>query len=78
MNEGGIGLYLEAPLQTGDELQLEFTPPYAGLTVRVRGRVCYADGNRYGVEFLADDTAEQQEVALFRQMLRSATDRLGE
>jgi hypothetical protein len=78
MNEGGIGLYMEAPLQAGGQLQLEFTPPYAGLTVRVRGRVCHADGNRYGVEFLADDAAEQQEVELFRQMLRAAADRLRE
>jgi hypothetical protein len=78
MNEGGIGLYVEAPLQAGDQVQVEFTPPYAGLTVRVRGRVRHADGNRYGVEFLADDAAEQQEVELFRRMLRAAADRLGE
>jgi hypothetical protein len=78
MNEGGIGLYVEAPLHAGDQVQVEFTPPYAGLTVRVRGRVRHADGNRYGVEFLAADNAEQQEVELFRRMLRAAADRLGE
>jgi hypothetical protein len=78
MNEGGIGLDVEAPLQVGNQVQVEFTPPYAGLTVRVRGEVRNATGNRYGVEFLAVDAAEQQEVGLFRQMLRAAADRLGE
>ncbi|MGA9209583.1 MAG: PilZ domain-containing protein [Terriglobales bacterium] len=78
MNEGGIGVYVEAPLQAGDQVQVEFTPPYSGLTVSVRGTVRHAKDNLYGVEFLAQDAAEQQEVALFRRMLRSAAERLGE
>jgi hypothetical protein len=78
MNEGGVGLYMEAPLAAGDQVEVEFTPPYARLTIRVQGSVRHADGNRYGVEFLAGDTAEQEEVALFRRMLRAAADRLGE
>src|SRR5271157_4355648 len=78
MNEGGIGIYVEAPLQAGDLVQVEFTPPYSRLTVRVRGTVRHADSNRYGVEFLAQDAAEQQEVGLFRRMLRAAGERLGE
>ena len=78
MNEGGIGLYMEAPLAAGDQVEVEFTPPYARLTLRVRGAVRNAEASRYGVEFLAGDAAEQQEVALFRRMLRAAADRLGE
>ncbi len=80
MNEGGIGiaLDLDAPLQVGNQVQVEFTPPYAELTVRVRGEVRNAAGNLYGVEFLADDAAEQQEVGLFRRMLRAAAGRLSE
>jgi len=78
MNEGGIGLDVKAPLEVGDEVQVEFTPPYAGLTLRVRGRVRNADGPFYGVEFLADDDAERHEVELFRRMLRDAAGRLGE
>jgi hypothetical protein len=80
MNEGGIGieLDLEAPLPVGIQVEVEFTPPYAGLTLRVRGEVRNGAGKRCGVEFLADDAAEQQEVALFRRMLRTAADRLGE
>ncbi len=80
MNEGGIGivLNLDAPLQVGNQVQVEFRPPYAGLPVYVRGAVRHAAGNRYGVEFLATDAAEQEEVGLFRRMLRAAADRLGE
>jgi PilZ domain len=78
MNEGGIGLDVEAPLQPGEQVQLEFTPPYAGLKVLVRGLVRHADGNRCGIEFLTADEGEREELALFRRMLRAAADRLGE
>ena len=78
MNEGGIGIYVEAPLQAGDLVQVEFTPPYSRLTVRVRGTVRHAKDSLYGVEFLSLDAAEQQEVALFRRMLRAAAEQLGE
>jgi len=78
MNEGGIGIYAEAPLQAGDLVQVEFTPPYSGLTVSVRGTVRHAKDSLYGVEFLTLDAAEEQEVALFRRMLRAAAERLGE
>lgn len=78
MNEGGVGLYMEAPLEAGDQVEVEFTPPYARLTIRVRGMVRNADANRCGVEFLAGDAAEQEQVALFRRMLRAAADCLNE
>ena len=78
MNEGGIGLYMEAPFQAGDLVQVEFAPPYSGLTVRVHGTVRNAKDTLYGVEFLSHDAAEQQEVALFQRMLRAAAERLGE
>jgi hypothetical protein len=75
MNEGGIriALDLDAPLQVGSQVHVEFTPPYAGLALRVRGEVRNAAGNCYGVEFLTD-----AEVGLFRRMLRAAAGRLGE
>jgi len=76
MNEGGIGLDVDAPIEIGDRVQVEFTPPYAALALHVRGTVRHAAGNRYGVEFLAADGAEEQEVKLFRRILRAAADRL--
>jgi len=78
MNEGGIGIYIEAPLEIGDLVHVEFMPPYSGLAVRVRGTIRHIKETLYGVEFLAEDAAEQQEVALFRRMLRAAADHLDE
>jgi len=78
INEGGIGIYVQAPLQAGELVYVEFVPPYSGLAVRVRGTVRYSKDNLYGVEFLAENAGEWQEVELFRRMLRAATDRLGE
>ncbi len=78
MSEGGIGLYVEAPLAVGDVVFVEFKPPYSGLAVRVRGIVRHTKETLYGVEFLAADAGEQQEVALFRRMLRAAADHLDE
>lgn len=78
MNEGGMALDLAASLQVGNRVQVEFTPPYAWLPVRVQGLVRNVTGNRYGVEFLPADPSEQQEVALYRRMLRAAAGRLGE
>jgi len=78
MNEGGLGLYVEAPLAVGDLVFVEFMPPYSGLAVRVRGIVRHTKETLYGVEFLAGDAGEQQEVALFRRMLRAAANHLNE
>jgi len=39
MNEGGIGLDVETPVQLGDQVQVEFTAPYAGIKFRVPGMV---------------------------------------
>ena len=78
INEGGIALDLDTSLQVGNQMQVEFRPPYAALPVRVQGVVRNVIGNRYGVEFLAVDPGEQQEVSLFRQMLRAAAGHLAE
>ena len=78
MNGGGISLELDPPLPVGNQVQIEFRSPYAALSVRVRGAVRNVTGNRHGVEFLAADPGEEQEVGLFRQMLRAAAERLAE
>ena len=78
MNAGGISLELDPPLPVGNQVQVEFRSPYAALPVRIRGAVRNVTGNRHGVEFLAADPGEEQEVGLFQQMLRAAGDRLAE
>ena len=78
MNEGGIGIYIEAPLEIGDLVHVEFMPPYSGLAVRVRGAIRHIKETLYGIEFLAENPAEHEEVALFRRMLRAAAEQLNE
>ena len=42
-------------LKPGDETEIEFTPPYSGTPIRIRGIVRNRSGYRYGMEFVAAD-----------------------
>ncbi|PYX40177.1 MAG: hypothetical protein DMG81_07130 [Acidobacteria bacterium] len=45
------------------------TPPYSGLPIRIRGVVRNRKGYRYGMEFVAEDTHESEQVVRWRTML---------
>ena len=69
MSEGGICLLMDAELELGDKIELEFTPPYSGKPIRVRSEVCNRTEHRYGVKFIPEGNEERSEVARLRQML---------
>lgn len=69
MSEGGICLLMDAELELGDKIELEFTPPYSGKPIRVRSEVCNRTEYRYGVKFIPEGGEERSEVARLRQML---------
>ena len=69
MSEGGICLLMDAELGLGEEIEVEFTPPYSGEPIRVRSEVRNRTGYRYGVEFVPEGKKERSEVARLRQML---------
>lgn len=69
LSEGGIALTAGVELKPGDETEVEFTPPYSGSPIRVRGIVRNRTGYRYGIEFLAGDHQEAQQVDHLRSML---------
>lgn len=69
MSEGGICLLMGAELGMGDKVELEFTPPCSGKTIRVRSEVCNRTDYFYGVKFIPVDKEERSEVARLRQML---------
>ena len=71
MSEGGMCLLLGVELGLGEEIEVEFTPPYSGEPIRVRGEVRNRNGYRYGVEFVPKGKKEQIEVARLRQMLKA-------
>jgi hypothetical protein len=71
MSEGGMCLFMGVELGLGDEIEVEFTPPYSGSPIRVRSEVRNRNGYRYGVEFVPEDKKERSEVARLRQMLKT-------
>ncbi len=69
LNEGGMALTAGVELNLGDKTELEFTPPYSGMPIRIRGVVRNRKGYRYGMEFLAEDPQESEQVDRWRTML---------
>jgi len=69
MSEGGMCLMTGAELGVGEEIEVEFTPPYSGKPIRVRSEVRNRNGYRYGVEFVPEGKKERSEVARLRLML---------
>ena len=60
MSEGGVLVFAGMELKTGDEVLIEFTPPFASGPLRARGLVRHRRGYNYGIEF-AKETKEDQE-----------------
>lgn len=58
LNEGGMSLTAGVELRPGDDTEIEFTPPYSGVPIRIRSVVRNRAGYRYGMEFVAADEQE--------------------
>lgn len=69
LSEGGMALTAGVEMKPGDQAEIEFTPPYSGLPIRIRGVVRNRKGYRYGVEFLAGSDREAEQVDQLRTML---------
>jgi PilZ domain len=72
MSEGGVLVFAGLELKTGDEVSIEFTPPFASGPVRARGVVRHRRGYNYGIEFLLDTKEDQELTEKFRGLLRLA------
>ena len=62
-----------AELKVGNEIAIEFTPPFTGLPIRVRGIVRNRAGYRYGVEFLMENAEETEQVTHLRSLPHTLT-----
>jgi hypothetical protein len=71
LSNGGMGMFAGTELNPGDQMAVEFTPPYSSPPIRVQGKICHRTGYNYGVECLADDQIQQQSVAALCQHLSS-------
>ncbi len=70
LNEGGMSLSGDVGLQVGDEVRVEFRPPFSNTVVNLAVVVRNRAGNRFGVEFVGASDAERQEIVLLRSMVR--------
>ena len=73
ISEGGLLIFAGVELKDGDEIFVEFTPPYSGEPIRVRSMVRNRSGYKYGVEFLWLNAEEHEQTAKFRSLLRLAS-----
>jgi hypothetical protein len=74
VSEGGMCLMCQlmgVELRLGDELEVEFTPPYSGKPIRVRSEVRNRNGYSYGVQFVPSGKEERSEVTRLRQILKT-------
>ena len=71
MSEGGMCLLLGVELGLGEEIEVEFTPPYSGKPIRVRSEVRNRNGYSYGVQFVPEGKEERIEVTRLRQILKT-------
>jgi len=69
LNEGGMALTAGVELNPSDETEIEFTPPYSGMPIRIRGVVRNRAGYRYRMEFVAEDAQELEQVDRWKTML---------
>ena len=72
LNQGGMCVFAGVELNVGEQIELEFTAPYCGDPLRIWCLVRNRAGYYYGLEFLADNPGERQEVERFREILRSS------
>jgi c-di-GMP-binding flagellar brake protein YcgR len=72
ISEGGILVFGGTELKTESEIFVEFTEPYSGEPIRIRGVVRHRRGYNYGVEFLSQTPAEQEQTDRFRALVRMA------
>jgi PilZ domain len=72
MSEGGVLVFAGIELKTGDEVSIEFTPPFSAGPVRAKGVVRHRRGYNYGIEFLLENEGDREQTEKFRGLLRLA------
>ena len=71
LNEGGMALFAGVELKVGQRVEIEFTPPYDGQPLRVRGVIRNRNGYNYGSEFLLLDREDKIQAEQIRHVLQA-------
>ena len=69
LSETGAGVFAGVELKLNTEIQIEFTPAFDGVPLRVRAVVRNRRGYLYGMEFSAQNAAEEDALALLKAVL---------
>ena len=72
VSENGLAVFAGLEMNVGDNLFIEFTPPYSSKPVRVPATVRNRRGYKYGIEFEAESDQEKKLVEQFRMLLQFA------
>src|SRR3954467_14165581 len=72
VSDNGLAVFAGIELNVGDNLFIEFTPPYSSKPVRVPATVRNRRGYKYGIEFEAESEQERKLVEQFRMLLQFA------
>ena len=71
LNRGGMAVLAGMELPLNEQVAVEFTPPYAGQPMRLRGFVRNRSGYKYGIEFITENDADYQNVGQLEAILKT-------
>ena len=71
LNHGGMVVFAGVELSVGEQVAVDFTPPYAGQPIRVRSFVRNRNGYAYGLEFITENDADYSNVGQLESILRT-------
>ena len=71
LNQGGMCVFAGVELKVGEQVGVEFTPPYSGQPIRVPCLVRDRKGYSYGLEFLILSDEDDHKAQLIRRALEA-------
>jgi hypothetical protein len=69
LNRGGMAVFAGIEVSLNEQVAVEFTPPYSGQPIRVRGFVRDRSGYTYGIEFITENDADYRNVGQLESIL---------
>lgn len=76
LNHGGMTVFAGIEMNIDEGVSIEFTPPYSGQPIRVRGAIRNRSGYTYGVQFFFDTDDDFESVGHLRAILGAMGKRL--
>ena len=71
LGRGGMAVLAGIELPLNEQVAVEFTLPYSGQPVRVRGFVRNRNGYTYGIEFITENDADYMNVWQLESILKN-------